>query len=39
MYVLDAQRRNFSAQTDYSNALRDESLALISLYKALGGGW
>lgn len=39
MDVLDAQRRNFSAQIDYSNALRDESLALISLYKALGGGW
>lgn len=37
--VLDAQRRYFDAQIGVSNAVRDEHLALVSLYKALGGGW
>lgn len=37
--VLDAQRRFFDAQIDESNAIRDEYLALIDLYRALGGGW
>ncbi|MDE6310506.1 MAG: efflux RND transporter permease subunit [Muribaculaceae bacterium] len=37
--VLDAQRRYFDAETGLSNAIRDEYLALILLYKALGGGW
>lgn len=37
--VLDAQRRFFDAQIDESNAIRDEYLALIALYKVLGGGW
>lgn len=37
--VLDAQRRYFDAQIGVSNALRDEYLALINLYKVLGGGW
>lgn len=37
--VLDAQRRYFEAQIARSNAIRDEHLALIQLYKALGGGW
>lgn len=37
--VLDAQRRYFDAQISLSNALRDEYLALVQLYKALGGGW
>lgn len=37
--VLDAQRRYFDAQIDLNNAIRDEYLALIALYKALGGGW
>lgn len=37
--VLDAQRRYFDAETGLSNAIRDEYLALITLYKALGGGW
>ena len=36
--VLDAQRSHFNAEIDYSNAIRDRYLALISLYKALGGG-
>ncbi|MDO4320135.1 MAG: TolC family protein, partial [Bacteroidales bacterium] len=37
--VLDAQRRYFDAQIALSNAVRDECLALVSLYKSLGGGW
>ncbi len=37
--VLDAQRSYFNAEIDYSNAVRDRYLALIVLYKALGGGW
>ncbi len=37
--VLDAQRRDFSAQIDLSDAISEESLAFVSLYKALGGGW
>lgn len=37
--VLDAQRRYFNAQIGVNNAMRDEYLALINLYKALGGGW
>lgn len=37
--VLDAQRRYFDAQISLSNAVRDEYLALVELYKALGGGW
>ena len=37
--VLDAQRRYFDARVAVSNSIRDEYLALITLYKALGGGW
>lgn len=37
--VLDAQRRYFDAQIGVTNAVRDEYLALIQLYKTLGGGW
>ena len=37
--VLDAQRRYFDAQISRMNAIRDEHLALVQLYKALGGGW
>lgn len=37
--VLDAQRRYLDAQISLSNAVRDEHLALVNLYKALGGGW
>lgn len=37
--VLDAQRRYFDAQIAQSNAVRDEYLALIQLYKSLGGGF
>lgn len=37
--VLDAQRSYFNAEIDYSNAIRDQYLSLIILYKTLGGGW
>lgn len=37
--VLDAQRRYLDAQIALSNSVRDENLALVELYKALGGGW
>lgn len=37
--VLDAQRSYFNAEVDQSNAIRNHYLAMINLYKALGGGW
>lgn len=37
--VLDAQRRFYDAQVGMSNAMRDQCLAIVNLYKALGGGW
>lgn len=37
--VLDASRRYFDAQITLSNAVRDEYLALVDLYRTLGGGW
>ena len=37
--VLDAQRSYFNAEVQHSNAIRDQYLAMINLYKALGGGW
>lgn len=37
--VLDAQRRYLEAQIARTNAIRDEHLALVQLYKVLGGGW
>ena len=37
--VLDASRRYFDAQIALSNAVRDEYLAIVDLYRALGGGW
>lgn len=37
--VLDAQRRYLEARIAHTNAIRDEHLALVQLYKSLGGGW
>lgn len=37
--VLDAQRSYFDAQIGLSNAIRDELIAVVQVYKALGGGW
>ena len=39
MDLLDAQRTYLSAQISLSNAVRDRQLALVNVYKALGGGW
>lgn len=37
--VLDADRQLFSAELDLARAHRQEILAVVQLYKALGGGW
>ncbi len=37
--VLDAQRGYFDARVGLNNALRDELIAVVYLYKSLGGGW
>ena len=37
--VLDAQRVYFDAQIGLSNAIRDELISVVQVYKALGGGW
>ena len=37
--VLDAQRGYFDAQIGLNNAVRDELLSIVNLYRALGGGW
>jgi multidrug efflux system outer membrane protein len=37
--VLDAQRELFDSELEASQAVRDELVEMIQLYKALGGGW
>ncbi|HEX5064520.1 MAG TPA: efflux transporter outer membrane subunit [Myxococcota bacterium] len=37
--VLDAQQQLFPAELDLSRALLDERVAIVSIYRALGGGW
>ena len=37
--LLDAQRSYFDAQVSLSNAVCDQQIMMINLYKALGGGW
>jgi len=37
--VLDAQRQLFSARLGLAQARGNEQIALVTLYKALGGGW
>ena len=37
--MLVAQRTYLDAQIALSNAVRDKQIALVQLYKALGGGW
>ncbi|MEC3908197.1 efflux transporter outer membrane subunit [Tamlana sp. 2201CG12-4] len=37
--VLDAQRLLFDSELRLNDAIRDEKIAYILLYKALGGGW
>ncbi|TAJ15760.1 efflux transporter outer membrane subunit [Marinilabiliaceae bacterium JC017] len=37
--VLDAQRGLLDAEIGHNNAIRDEMLSMVALYKSLGGGW
>jgi multidrug efflux system outer membrane protein len=37
--VLDAQQQLFPAENDLAQTRRDELLALVDLYRVLGGGW
>ena len=37
--VLEAQQQLFPAELDLARTRRDEQLAVVGLYKALGGGW
>ena len=37
--VLDAQQQLFPAETTLAQVERDQLLAVVQLYKALGGGW
>ena len=37
--LLDAQRGYFDAQIGLSNSIRDKQIAIVQLYKTLGGGW
>lgn len=37
--VLDAQQQLFPAELDLARTRRDEWVALVALYRALGGGW
>jgi multidrug efflux system outer membrane protein len=37
--VLDSERQLFDAELNYAQAKRNELLAVVALYKALGGGW
>ena len=37
--VLDTERQYFDAEVQLVQAKRDESLSVIQLYRALGGGW
>jgi multidrug efflux system outer membrane protein len=37
--VLDTERQLFEAELDLARTQRDELLAVVRLYRALGGGW
>jgi outer membrane protein, multidrug efflux system len=37
--VLDTERQLFEAELQLAQAQRDESVGVVQLYKALGGGW
>jgi NodT family efflux transporter outer membrane factor (OMF) lipoprotein len=39
LQVLDAETRLFSGQLDLADLKRDELVAIVRLYRALGGGW
>jgi len=37
--VLDSERQHFNAQLELAQARRNQLLAIVGLYRALGGGW
>ena len=37
--VLDAQQQLYPAESSLAQTQRDQLLAVVNLYKALGGGW
>jgi multidrug efflux system outer membrane protein len=37
--VLEAEQEQFPAEAQLAQTQRDELLAVVGLYKALGGGW
>src|SRR5215813_4404087 len=37
--ILEAQQQLFPAQLNLARTKRDQLLAIVALYKALGGGW
>jgi multidrug efflux system outer membrane protein len=37
--VLDAQRSLFDAELEEAQAIGNQLIALVRLYKSLGGGW
>lgn len=37
--VLDAQRSSFNAELSLSQTRKDQMVAMVQLYRALGGGW
>ena len=37
--VLEAQQQLFPSELNLARTQRDQLLAVVSLYKALGGGW
>jgi outer membrane protein TolC len=39
LQVLDAETRLFAGQHDLADLKRDELTAIVTLYRALGGGW
>jgi multidrug efflux system outer membrane protein len=39
LQVLDAERNLFSGELDLARLRRDELVSIVSLYRALGGGW
>jgi NodT family efflux transporter outer membrane factor (OMF) lipoprotein len=39
LQVLDAQRNLFNGELDLARLRRDELVSIVSLYRALGGGW
>jgi outer membrane protein TolC len=39
LQVLDAERNLFQGQLTLARLRRDELLAIVQLYRALGGGW